>query len=271
MCSPDIPDTSAAQMEAIESQERIANRQFDMQQEAYNYFRDRQQNVDRVAEEVTRRQLAMAEETQGQGRDLYNYQKEVFRPVEQSLVAQAMRDSTPEYYEKFAQEAMTRQAGANANAQAQMERTMASMGVNPNSGAFQAQQRGLQLSNAAGMGAVANQARDRAENLAWARKAEVAGLGKGLVGAGNASYGLASGANQSAADATNAANTQAGNTLGTPTQYGQLAVQGSANAANSYNDIYRTQVGAAGQGGGNQLLGLAGTALGYWASTGFAT
>lgn len=269
MCAPDIPDTSAAQMAAIESQNRIADRQFNMQQDALDYFRQRQDNVDKVGEEVTRRQMALAEETAAQGRDLYNYQREVFRPVEQSLVSQAMRDSTPAYYEKFAQEAMARQAGANANAQGQMERTLASMGVNPNSGAFQAQQRGLQLSNAANMGAVANQARDRAENLAWARRAEVAGLGKGLVGAGNASYGLASGANTSAGDATNAANTQAVNALGNPVQYGQLATQGAANTANSYNDIYRTQANAAAQGGGG-LMGALGTGLGYWASTGFA-
>lgn len=272
MCSPDIPDTSAEHQAAIESQERLANRQFDLQQEALDYFRQRQAGVDATTEEVVRRQMELAEETAAQGRDIYNYQKDVFRPVEQSLVAQAMRESTPEYYEQFAQEAVAAQAGANANAQAQAERTLASMGVNPNSGAYASAQRGLQLQNAAGLGAVANQSRDRAESLAWARKAEVAGLGKGLVGAGNASYGLATGANTAAGNASNQATQTAGSTMGTPTQYGQLGMQGMGNAVNAYGDIYRAQTGAAAGGSGlDGLWGAAGTALGYWASTGFAT
>lgn len=271
MCSPDIPDTSAQQMEAIQSQERIANRQYELQQEALDYFRNRQDGLDALTTDVTNRQLSMAEETSAQGRDLYEYQKRVFRPVEESLVSQAMAESTPAYYEKYAQQAAAQQAAANANAQGQMERTMASMGVNPNSGAYQANQRNLQLQNAAGMGATMNNARDRAESLSWAHRAEAAGLGKGLVGAGNASYGLAQQSNASALSGANQTAQTAGNNLGTSTQYGQLATQGAANAANSYNSIYQAQAQAAGGGGSNPLLGVAGAALGAWASTGFAT
>lgn len=269
MCSPDIPDTSAAQREAIEAQERLANRQFDLQREALDYFRQRTDRDDAVTQEVVRRQMELAEEAADQGRDIFEYQKEVFRPVEQSLVDQAMRESTPEYYERYAQEAMARQAAANRNAQAQMERTMASMGVNPNSGAYMAQQRGLQLANAANMGAVANQARDQAEALSWARRADVAGLGKGLVGAGNASYGLATGANTSAGNLTNQSTQTAGQVLGTGMQYGQLGMQGMGNVVNAYNDIYRTQTQAAAQGGMDGLWGALGTGLGLWASKGF--
>ena len=160
------------------------------------------------------------------------------------MVSQAMRESTPEFYEKYAQEAMARQAQANQNAQGQMERSLASMGVNPNSGAYQSQMRGLQLQNAAAMGAAGNDAYDRAEALGWARRADVAGLGKGLVGAGNASYGLATGANTAASSATNAANSQAAGTLGGPGQYYQTGMQGMGNVLNSYTDIYRTQIQA---------------------------
>ena len=270
MCAPDIPDTSAEHRAAIESNERIANRQLELQEQALDYFRGRQENVDRVAEEVTRRQLGLAEETAAQGRDLYNYQKEVFRPVEQSLVAEAMRESTPEYYERFASEAVARQAMADANARTQMQQVLSSMGVNPNSGAYAAGLRQTQLASAAGLGAVANEARDRAEALGWARRAEVAGLGKGLVGAGNASYGLATGANTAAGNSTNQATQTAASTMGTPAQYGQLGLTAAGNAVNAYGDIYRAQVGAAGAGGGGVLSGALGNALGYWASTKFA-
>lgn len=271
MCSPDIPDTSAAQNNAIAMNERIADRSLDMQDEAMDYFKERQVGLDATAKQVTDRQLAMAEETTAQGRDLYNYQKNVFRPVEESMVAQAMKESTPEFYEQFAQQAVTAQASANQNAQAQMERNLASMGVNPNSGAYADAQRQTTLENAAGLGAVANQSRTQAENLSWARKADVAGLGKGLVGAGNASYGLASGANTSALAGANQTTQTAGSTLGTGTQYGALAQQAAQGAGTLANNIYATQAQAANSGGGSGLMSIAGSALGAWASTGFAT
>ena len=265
-CGGSTPMVDAKEMRRqTETNERLSLRMLDQSDRQFDYFMQRQGDVDRTAEEVARRQLEMAEETQAQGRDLYEYQRDVFRPVEQSMVAQAMRESTPEFYEKYAQEAMARQAMANQNAQGQMERTMASMGVNPNSGAYQAQMRGLQLQNAAAMGAVANDAYDRAEALGWARRADVAGLGKGLVGAGNASYGLASGANTSASGAMNAANAQAAGALGTPTQYGQLGMQGMGNVLNAYTDIYKTGLQAQAA-ENNSIWGALGTGIGLAAT-----
>ncbi len=265
MCAPDIPDTSPAQMASIQQQGKIAEQQFALQKESLDYFKQRQVGLDATTEEVVKRQMALAEQTSEQGTDLYNYQKDVFRPVEQSLVAQAMRESTPEFYEQYAQQAVTAQAGAQRNAQGQTERAMSSMGVNPNSGAFMASQRGFTLGNAAALGGVANESRDKAEALGWARKADVAGIGKGLVGAGNASYGLASSSNSSAAGAAKGATETAAGTMGTATQYGGLAVQGSNNTTNAYNDIYKTQTGAAGQGGG--ALGALGNIAGQWAGS----
>lgn len=230
-----------------ETNERLSMEYLARADQQFDYFKDRQVGIDRIAEEVTRRQLDMAEETQAQGRELYEYQRDVFRPVEQSMVSQALRESTPEFYEKYAQEAMARQAQANQNAQGQMERSLASMGVNPNSGAYQSQMRGLQLQNAAAMGAAGNDAYDRAEALGWARRADVAGLGKGLVGAGNASYGLASGANSAASSATNAANAQAAGAQGTAAQFGQIGMQGMSNVMNTYSDIYRADRAAQAQ------------------------
>jgi len=269
MCSPDIPDTSNAQMASIEASKAMADKQFGLQQEALDYFKGRQDKLDATADEVTKRQLALAEETAAQGRDIYKYQTEVFRPVEQSLVSQAMRESTPEYYEKYASEAVARVASANQNAADQMQRNLTGLGVNPNSGMYASAARGLQRDNAAALGAAANEATDRAEALSWARKADVAGIGKGLVGAGNASYGLASGANTGAVGAGATAQNAGAGAIGSPTSYGQLGTTGLNNATSAYNDIYKTQANISGQSSG--LIPAAGTALGMWASSGFAT
>lgn len=268
---PEIPDTSPTQMKAIEMQERVANKQLAQQDTMFNYFKDRQAKLDPLQEQVTERQLAMADETMLQGRDVFNYQKEVFRPVEQSLVAQAMRESTPEYYERYAQQAAATIAGQQQAAQGSMERNAASLGINPNSGAYAAASRGLQLENSAMRSAGMNDARDRSEALGWARKADVAGLGKGLVGAGNASYGIAQQGNTSALNGANETTRTAATTMGTPTQYGQMGIQAGLNMGNLANDIYRTQMSGYTGAPKDETAGMLGQAFGAWASTGFAT
>lgn len=265
MCAPSIPDTSGAQLASIQAQTDISNKEMALQQKAFDYLKDRQTGVDQVADQVTQRQLDIAQTTADQGTDLYNYQKQVFRPVEESMVAQAMQESTPAYYEQYAQKAVATQANAQANAQDQTDRALAGLGVNPNSGQYVSNQRGLQVSNAAQLGATANNARDQADALAWAHKADVAGIGKGLVGAGNASYGLATGANTAATNATDQATRTAAGNLGTPTQYAQLGITAGNNAVTAYNDIYRTQTAAAQQ--GDPLMGALGGALGMFAGS----
>lgn len=263
MCSPDIPDTSAEQRAAIDAQRESSERAYGLQDKALTYFQERQGKVDAVSEEVVRRQMALAEKASEQGTEMMEYQKEVFRPVEQSLVAEAMRESTPEYYERYAQQAVAAQQQAQANAQGQTERNLASMGVNPNSGAWASAQRGLQMQNAAGLGSVANESRDKAQALSWAKKAEATGLGKGLVGAGQAAYGIATGANASAASTTNQATQTAGTTMGTPTQWGQLGLQGQSAVTGAYNSIYSAQAGLM---GGDDGTGSAIGAIGSMAA-----
>lgn len=272
MCSPDIPDPAPQQIEAIQAQERMSERNLALQDKMLTYMQDRQDRLDPLQQQTQQAQLRIAEETAAQGRDNYEYSRQVFRPVEESMVAQAMQESTPAFYEKYAQEAAARIASGQVNAQGQLQRDMSSMGVNPNSGAYAAGKRGLQLQDSAQIGAGMNEARDRAEALSFARRADVAGLGKGLVGAGNASYGLALQGDNSALTGANETNRTAALTLGTPQQYGAAGVQAGMNAGSLANDIYRTQASAAsGGGGGDQIWGAVGSVLGAWASTGFAT
>lgn len=265
MCSSDIPDTSAAQNAATALNSTIAEKNFGLQSEMLDYFKGRQTGVDADAKTASDRAFALAQTTTDQGTDLYNYQKDVFRPVEQSLVTQAMQESTPAAYEEFARKAVASTAGAQANAQGQMERNLASMGVNPNSGAYASAQRGLQLGNSAALAGVANDSRAQADALSWAHRADAAGIGKGLVGAGNASYGIATENNAQGTGVTNAANAQAGASLGTPTQYGGLAVTGANNASSAYQSIYGTQAAAASQASSSST-----SALGSLAGAGLA-
>lgn len=247
MCfsSPSIPQPSPALIQASNMQTMMGVYNTHVQMDQYNYFRDRQDNfLDPLTKRVVDEQLELSRIGREQGDDWYNYQKEVFRPVEQSLVAQAMETSVPEYYERYAQQAMAQAATQQANAADQMNRALAGMGINPNSGAYIANARGLQAQNAAQLGAVTNEARDRAEALSWMRRAEVAGLGKGLVGAGNASYNVAMGAGQAAYGAGADSSRVAADTMGTPQQYGALANQYFGNAGDILSNIYGAQTQA---------------------------
>jgi hypothetical protein len=193
---------------------------------------------------------------------LFNYQKQVFRPVEESLADQAMQDSTPAYYEQFARNAMATQANANATSQAAMQRTLAGMGVNPNSGAYTSAIRGLAIQNAAAVGAAGNTAREQAKEQSWNERAGVANLGRGLVGAGNASYGLATGANTAASGAQTNASGAAAGTMGTPAAYGSLGVSSAGNASNAYTNIYQAQVQASAA--TDPLMSALGAGAGYF-------
>lgn len=270
---PKIPDPSKAMIAQTQSNERITMRMLDQAEVRDAYNRERQAGLDALSEELQRRQMGLSEEVRGEARDLFEYQKRVFRPVEESLAAEAMRESTPVYYEQYAQEAIARQQSAFQNAQDQMSRQMQAMGVNPNSGAYSSTQRQMQLSNAAGLGAVGNEARDRAEALSWAKRADVAGMGQGLVGGGLGAYQVALGANQSASDIAINTDAQATNAMGRPTDYYGMAIQSQRDGMQMQSDIYRTQMqGAIAAGTQNDgLFGALGTGLGLWASSGFAT
>lgn len=273
MCGsgPKIPDPTPAMMEQIRSTERIRMRAMDISERMLDYNQERQTRLDQLNEEVQRRQLGMAEELHREALDIFDYQKRVFRPIEESLAAEAMRESTPVYYEQYAQEAMARQASAFQNAQDQVTRQMQAMGINPSSGSYQANQRQLQLANAAGMGAVANEARDRAKALSWAKRADVAGLGQGLAGAGLGAYQVAIGANQSVIDSATKVDEQATRALGTPMDYERMALQAAQSGLQAHADIYRTQMqGAIAAASHNDgLFGALGTGLGLWAGGGF--
>ena len=73
------------------------------------------------------------------------------------------------------------------------------MGINPNSGRFAGMGIQTDLGLTANRAAAMTGARERAENLGYARRLDVAGLGRNLPGISTAAYGGATGAGSAAA------------------------------------------------------------------------
>jgi len=154
--------------------------------------------------------LADAQQEQmAQARDYYDYQRDTFRPVEQGLVRQAQEFDTEAYRQQLASKAMADAAKAFQGSQGVMMREATRRGVNPASGAFGAASNANAMGLAAMQTGAANQARQQAEQLGFARKLDVVGLGRNLAGASTAAYGGATGAGQAAGSTAMSAGNQA--------------------------------------------------------------
>jgi hypothetical protein len=180
-----------------------------------------------LARQVYGQQMDAQRQQMQQAQDYYDYQRNTFRPVEQGLVRDAERFNTEGYREQLAGQAAAAAGRAFGVQQEMGQRAMAGRGVNPNSGAAMALQAQGNLGLAAQRANAMTGARTQAEQLGFARKMDVTGLGRGLAGASTAAYGGATGAG-----------TAGMNTAMAP---GSQYQQGMAGAGQTYGNILSNQ------------------------------
>ena len=147
-----------------------------------------------IAQEIAGLQAGAQRQQMEQAGDYYDYMQETFRPVEQSLVAQAQEFNTDAYRQQMAQQASTAAARAFEQSQAMTGRSLAARGVNPASGAARGADRATSLQQAAMRTQAMTGSRQQAEQMGYARMLDAAGLGRGLAGASAAAYAGATGA-----------------------------------------------------------------------------
>lgn len=151
-----------------------------------------------VAKPVVDAQLGIMKQTKDQGDTYFKHWQDVGKPAEDSLARDANEFSTVGARERFAGQAATDLEQAQANEEAQANRSMTAMGVNPNSGRFAGLKRiGSVMQSADRAGAMTN-ARIKADALGTAKRMDVAGLVRGMPGAATSAYSVATGAGNSA-------------------------------------------------------------------------
>lgn len=236
--SPDPPDYTPMANASAESARlgaELGNKQLEESKRQY-------ENNMAVAQPVVDAQIGLMKSQQAQGDEFYNYNKDTFRPVEVGLVKDATDFSTAGAKEQYARTASADLEQQQANESAQGNRALMAAGVNPNSAKFVALNKQQEIVNAAARAGAVTNARDKADNLSWAKRMDVAGLGKGLTGAAQGAYGLTLQAGNSAvgnnAQAGNAAlsGMQAG--TGTIMQGQGQKVAGLGNILGSQTSIY---------------------------------
>jgi hypothetical protein len=147
-----------------------------------------------LARQVYGQQMDAQRQQMDQAQNYFDYQQQTFRPVEQGLVRDAERFSTEGYREQMAGQAAAAAGRAFGVQQDMGQRALAARGVNPNSGAALALQAQGNLGLAAQRANAMTGARTQAEQMGFARRMDVTGLGRNLAGASTAAYQGATGA-----------------------------------------------------------------------------
>ena len=183
-------------------------------------------------------------------KDYDAYNKETFRPLEQSIVADAAAYDTPARREEAAakgaadvQQSMAQQRGISAR---DMERS----GVAPGSAKYEAMQAQNDLRGTAMQASSANNARTQIETLGSAKRMDAASLGRGLAANQATSAGLALNAAGVAGNSL-----QAGGNI--TAQGNQIMTQGFAGAQAGMSNAAAAYGGASGNMRANSVAGMA--------------
>ena len=242
--APDYGPLLTASREATATLGALGNRQMNFAERQYAEQAP-------IARQIAAQQIAAQQQQMGQAQDYYNYQRDTFRPVEQGLVADATRFNTDDYREQLARDASAAAGKAFGINEDMASRAAGARGINPNSGA------GMALSNQNRLGLAAMRsnamtgARTQAEQLGFARRMDVTGLGRNLAGASTAAYQGATGAGTSGINTSMAPGNQYGQLfnqgVATTGQGYQIGNQGLSGVLGSQTSTYNTGVNAEGQ------------------------
>lgn len=224
---------------ATAAQTQLGYEQLSLSKDELAWNKERAKGTDALAERVANAQIDTMNKQQALADDYANYNKETFRPLEQSMVNEAEN-----YDSASRQEAEAGKAGASVKQafQGQREATardMARMGVNPNSGSAAETRARMGVQEALGEAGAENNARTGVQTQAWARKMDAASLGRNLPSAQATAAQIGVNAGTAAVSNTVAANQSFQNGLVAPGALMSGASSSFSQAANNYNNIVK--------------------------------
>lgn len=238
------PAADPAIGEAAKMQAQISSEWLDFAKSAYADSAERQVGIDALTNRVTEQQLATQDRANQWAQEDRDRYKSVFQPMEDQYVQDANNWDSVERQDKMAAEAKADVMSSAAQQRQASQRSLAAMGVNPNSGRFAGVDRaGEQQTGLAAAGAQ-NTARNNVRTQGMAMRADALNMGKGLPSQAASSAGLGLSAGNSALGANiNAANL-ANSSTGIMSNGFAGAQSGYGSQANILNQQYNNQLNA---------------------------
>lgn len=252
--------------EAAKMQAAIAAEWLDFSREQFAIGNERQKGIDALTQRVTEQQLATQDRANQWAQEDRDRYKTVFQPMEDQYVKDANNWDDWARRENMAAEA---KADVLINASQQRgatQRSMAAMGVNPNSGRFAGVDRAAEQQTGLAAAGAQNTARNQVRAQGMAMRADALNIGKGLPSQAAGAAGLGLTAGSSALNGNLAANASWGQNNSIMGQGFQGAAAGYGQQANILNQQYQGQLSAW---NAQQQANASGTA-GLWGGIGTA-
>lgn len=255
------PDPSAAYQANAAATTEAAKMQQQTATDYLNFSKQQYADMKPQLDAIATQQIDIGNANEKRAAEYSDYEKNTYRPLEQNIVDEANNYNTDTHREQLASKAASDVNQGYSTARDQTNRTMASYGINPNSGRFASINKGLTLSQAADSAGAMTNARQTAENLGYARQLDAANMGRNLASNASTAYGVSLNAGNSGVNSTQAGANYMGGAYGQAnTMYGQAgSTYGSA--GNQYGSMYSSQM----QGYGAQLQANATSSAGYGA------
>lgn len=285
MASDSAEEAAAAQAGGLARQaastEAAAKIQAESAKDYLNFQKEQYADMKPLAEAVSKAQLktmeqqtAIADSNEKRAAEYSEYEKNTYRPLEQSIVDDANSFNTDAKREEMARKGIADVSMAYEAQRKQALDTLSRYGINPNSNRFAAINASLAQGEAADKAGAATNARTNAEQLGYARKLDAASLGRNLASNSSTAYGIATSAGNSS---VNSGSTALGTAM-TPGQtmagaYGSYGTQIGNSANTSYNagNLYGQGYSIAAQQQAQQNAAIAGmTSMAMRAGIGYA-
>ena len=240
--SAPAPDPAIGQAALKEAQ--LGEDWLSFAKDQYAVSNERQKATDALSSQVAQQQLASSKQASQWATEDRSRWTNTYKPVEDAYINEATNYGSQANQDKLAAEA---KANVLSNSAAQTQannRSMASMGVNPNSGKFQVANKSAAINTALSAAGAENTARQSARDKGLALKADVSNLGKGLASqaASNSALGVSAGSSSLGSNIAANSSWNTGNQI--MGQGYQGAMSGYGNQANILNTQYGNQLSA---------------------------
>lgn len=265
MCAPDIPDPDPLIGQSAAANADVAKRQIELGEAQLAWTKERAARQDPLIEKVVNQQIASGELNAARSDEQWQIYQDLFRPVEERMVKDAMEFDSPERKARMAAEAGADVDRSYAAAQEQNMRTMGAMGINPNSGRYAGLANETALSRARDTAGAMNQARRNTELQGIALRTGAAQFGRNMPNTGIAADSLALNAGNSAVGNMSAGNQIHNANQAAAANWFGAGANSNASAANIGLGLYQGQLQGAqmqsdAMGGWGQLIGTLGMA-----------